>query len=116
MSISRRSSLVDITVVVVLCCASLFAIVRIGTAPKDTMAAVAVIYPPWTTPTAALVQATSAGSLFVRFGAFSFIAIVVPQSPDYVQRVLRGPAWFVVDPQALGGCFDSQHANTSEKQ
>ncbi len=116
MPISRRSRLIDVTIVVVLCGASLFAVVRIGAAPKDPMAAVAVIYPPWTTPTATLTQAVGAGSLFVRFGTFSFIAIVVPQSPDYVQRVLRGPAWLVVDPQALGGCFNSRNANTSEKQ
>jgi hypothetical protein len=43
----------------------------------------------------------------VRFGGFQFIAVVMPERPDYVQQVMKGSAWLVVDPQALAACLKS---------
>ena len=41
----------------------------------------------------------------MRFGGFPFIAVVMPERPDYVEQVMKGPAWLVVDPQALAACL-----------
>jgi hypothetical protein len=59
-----------------------------------------------------MVQAVEAGARFVRFGGFPFIAVVMPERPDYVDQVMKGSAWLAVDPQALAACFG---ASTSAK-
>lgn len=46
--------------------------------------------------------AAGAGAL-IRFGALSFIIIVMPERPVGAQLRLGG-AWFALDPKNLGGC------------
>jgi hypothetical protein len=41
----------------------------------------------------------------VRYGGFDFIAIVMPEEPDYVERVLADSALLAVDPKVLAGCL-----------
>ena len=52
-----------------------------------------------------MIRAVSAGARFVRFGGFDFIAIVMPEQPDYVENVLADSALLAVDPQVLAGCL-----------
>jgi hypothetical protein len=78
---------------------------RIGLLPADASAGVAVIYAPWTPADQTMVRAVSAGARFVRFGGFDFIAIVMPERPDYVENVLADSALLAVDPQVLAGCL-----------
>lgn len=52
-----------------------------------------------------MIRATDAGARFVRFGGFRFIAVVIPDRPDYVEQVMKSSAWLVVDPQALAACL-----------
>ena len=42
---------------------------------------------------------------FVRFGGLPFIAIVIPEAPDYSSRILGEGALLLLDPQALAACF-----------
>jgi hypothetical protein len=98
-------TLLDVGVIAVLVCASLIAILRIGLVPNNPASGVAVVYAPWTAANATMVRAVSAGARFVRFGGFQFIAVVMPERPDYVEQVMKGPAWLVVDPQALAACL-----------
>jgi hypothetical protein len=41
----------------------------------------------------------------VRFGGFDFIAIVKPDDPGYVGRVLSDHALLAIDPELLAGCL-----------
>jgi hypothetical protein len=98
-------TLLDVGVIAVLVCASLISILRIGLVPNNPASGVAVVYAPWTAANVTMVRAVSAGARFVRFGGFQFIAVVMPERPDYVEQVMKGPAWLVVDPQALAACL-----------
>jgi hypothetical protein len=107
----RRICPIDVIVIAFLIGASLLAVVRLGLSPANPSAGVAVIYSPWTTSREALVQAVGAGARFVRFGALPFIAIVIPERPDFMARVARSSAWLVADPQALAGCLAATPPN-----
>jgi hypothetical protein len=95
----------DLWLIAILAVGSFAAVLRIGLLPANASAGVAVIYAPWTTADQTMIRAVSAGARFVRFGGFDFIAIVVPERPDYVESVLAGPALLAVDPQVLAGCL-----------
>jgi hypothetical protein len=104
LSIFRR---LDLWLVAILAVGSFAAILRVGLLPADPGAGVAVIYAPWTTADRTMIRAVGAGARFVRFGGFDFIAIVMPEQPDYVERVFADSALLVVDPQVLAGCLPS---------
>jgi hypothetical protein len=95
----------DLWLIAILAVGSFCAVLRIGLQPADASAGVAVIYAPWTTADQTMVRAVGAGARFVRFGGFDFIAIVVPERPDYVANVLAGSALLAIDPQVLAGCL-----------
>jgi hypothetical protein len=95
----------DLSLIAILAVGSFGAILRIGLLPANPDAGVAVIYAPWTTADQTMIRAVSAGARFVRFGGFDFIAIVIPEQPDYVANALAGSALLVVDPQVLAGCL-----------
>lgn len=106
MSSFRR--FLDIGLVVTVALASLFVIARIGLKPRDPAAGgVAVVFAPWTSAARTLARATDPGGRFVRYGGLPFIAVVIPESTDYTDRVLADGALFVLDPQALAACFRS---------
>jgi hypothetical protein len=96
--------LLDFSTIAILALVSFAVILRVGLIPRDPTAGVAVIYAPWTNASDTMVRAVSAGARFVRFGGFSFIAVVMPEKPDYVERVLAGSALLAVDPQVLAAC------------
>ncbi len=102
-SILGRS--LDIAFLACLSIGALYATARVGLTPRDPQSGIAVIFSPWTAPDATLSQAVATGSRFVRFGGFSFIAIVVPDDLDYPSRILSAGAWLVVDPKALAACL-----------
>jgi hypothetical protein len=95
----------DLWLIAILAIGSFGAILRIGLLPAKPGAGVAVIYAPWTTADQTMIRAVSAGARFVRFGGFDFIAIVIPEAPDYVANVLAGSALLAVDLQVLAGCL-----------
>ena len=95
----------DLWLIAILAVGSFGAILRISMLPANASAGVAVIYAPWTTADQTMIRAVSAGARFVRFGGFDFIAIVMPEQPDYVDRVLADSALLAVDPQVLAGCL-----------
>ena len=101
----RGMQLLDVSFIVVLICASFLATLRIGLVPNNSAAGVAVVYAPWTTAEETMARAVEAGARFVRFGGFPFIAVVMPEQPDYVEHVMKGSAWLAVDPQALAACL-----------
>lgn len=100
----RRHAL-DIAVLAALSVFSLYATARIGFAPRDPGAGVAVIFSPWTASDATLGKAVDAGARFIRFGGLPFIAVVIPDDAGYAARILGQGAWLVVDPRALAACF-----------
>jgi hypothetical protein len=105
LSTSSAFRWLDLWLIAILAVGSFGAILRIGLLPANANAGVAVIYAPWTTADQTVVRAVGAGARFVRFGGFDFIAIVVPEEPDYVENVLAGSALLAVDPQVLAGCL-----------
>ena len=105
-SLSRpRTLLVNTLIIPVLALASFAVVLRVGLVPSHPERGVAVIYAPWTSANQAMIQAVDAGARFVRFGGFSFVAIVMPERPDYVERVLAGSALLAIDPQVLAACL-----------
>jgi hypothetical protein len=103
MDIARHSS--NVLVIALLCAMSFVVVLRFGAAPRDPMAGVAVVFPPWTTADQTFTRAVSAGARFVRFGGFDFIAIVKPDNPEYLERILSDHAMLAIDPQLLAGCL-----------
>ena len=83
----------------------LVATARIGLAPRDPSAGIAVVFAPWTSPGDALARAMQPGGRLVRTGQWPFIVIVMPDAPDYATRVLADGALLVVDPRKLEACF-----------
>jgi hypothetical protein len=102
-SLGRRCF--DAALVTLVAITSLFVIARIGLKPRDPANGVAVLFAPWTSAEATLARATDPGSRFVRYGGFPFIAVVIPEVPDYSTRILGEGALLVLDPQALAACF-----------
>jgi hypothetical protein len=100
-----RSSLANALLIAVLAVVSFIVILRVGLLPANPDQGVAVIYTPWTPADQTMIRAVAAGARFVRFGGFDFIAIVMPERPDYVERVLAGSALLAVDPQVLAACL-----------
>src|SRR5262249_23480853 len=87
---------------------------RIGLQPSNPSAGVAVIYAPWTTADETMARAVAPGSRFVRFGWVGFIAIVIPEVPVYVVRVLAASALIAVDPEALAACLPASSSPTGK--
>jgi hypothetical protein len=101
----KLRSLRDSLVIALLCALSFAAILRCGATPRDPLAGVAVVFPPWTTPDQTFARAVGAGASFVRFGGFGFIAIVKPDDAGYVDRVFSDHAILALDPTFLSGCL-----------
>lgn len=99
------SLLANVSLIAILALASFAAILRVGLLPANPKEGVAVIYAPWTPAEQTMIRAVDAGARFVRFGGFNFIAIVMPERPDYVERALAGSALLAVDPQVLAACL-----------
>ena len=78
----------DICIIAFLIAASFAAILRVGLPPRDPASGVAVIYAPGTSAEQTFARSVAAGARFVRYGGFDFIAIVIPETPDYVERAL----------------------------
>jgi hypothetical protein len=98
-------TLLDATLIAAVAFGSLIAAASIALAPKDLSAGVAVVFSPWTDAAAALARATDPGSRFVRYGAYPFIVVVIPDTPEYLSRVSGEGALFVADPKALAACL-----------
>ena len=101
---ARPGRLVEILTLVSLSIAALAASARIGLVPRNPENGVAVVFAPWTSSQASIERATADGSRFIRFGGFDSIAVVMPASPGYIESMLEGGAWFVVDPKMLAAC------------
>jgi hypothetical protein len=98
----------DIAILSTISGAALVATAAMLAAPPSIERGVAVIFSPWTPANEALSQSSAAGGRFVRFGAFPFIAVVVPDDDGYVDRVRRRGAWFAFDPAALAACLGNR--------
>ena len=109
-----RLRLPDLWLVIALSIASFGAILRVGLLPSNPGAGVAVIYAPWTTADQTMIRSVRAGARFVRFGGFDFIAVVMPDEPDYIERVLADSALLAVDPRVLAACLPASLLNKSD--
>jgi hypothetical protein len=95
----------DGALIIVFALVAFIVVARAGLAPTNPAEGVAVVFTPWTPSDAVLTRAVAAGARFVRFGGVSFIAIVVPEADDYVERVRTDGALFVLDPQIILACL-----------
>lgn len=103
--VRSRSSLPGVALIAVLTIVSFAIILRVGLVPANPQQGVAVIYAPWTPAGQTMIRAVGAGARFVRFGGFDFIAVVMPERPDYVDRALAGSALLALDPKILAACL-----------
>lgn len=111
----RLRSLASALLIAVLVLASFVVILRVGLVPANPDQGVAVVYAPWTPADQTMIRAVAAGARFVRFGGFDFIAIVMPERPDYVERVLAGSALLAIDPQVLAACLPVAFLKTGSR-
>ena len=95
----------DLALIAILAIASFAVTTRVGLVPVNPRAGVAVIYSPWTTAAQTMIRSVAAGARFVRFGGFDFIAVVMPERPDYVERAFAGSALLAVDPRVIAACL-----------
>lgn len=105
----------DIAILSTISAVALVATAAMLASPPSVDRGVAVIFSPWTPANEALSQSSAAGGRFVRFGAFPFIAVVVPDDDGYVDRVLRRGAWFALDPAALAACLGNRISSAGLK-
>ena len=98
----------DLLLISFLLVASFALILRIGLIPRNPAAGVAVVYAPWIPAGETMTRAVDAGARFVRFGGFGFIAVVMPDKTDYVERAFADSALLVVDPQVLAACLPAR--------
>jgi hypothetical protein len=96
---------IDIAALAILSIVALGATARFTLAPRSPELGVAVIFAPWTTPEQTLARTVEAGAHFVRFGGPSFIAVAIPDGPDYVAHVRAAGAWLIVDPKIVTACL-----------
>ncbi len=66
---------------------------------------VAVVFPPGWGERDVLLASAEAGQNLVRFGALPNIGIVEFSSSADLEELRAVGAWFLLDPQALGGCL-----------
>ena len=71
-------------------------------APRDPARGIAVVFPPWISNRDATSRAAAAGATLLRMGRYSFIVIVRPWSPAYIQRVHAAGALAILESQAPG--------------
>lgn len=81
-------------------------IVKLAFEPRDPSQAVAVVFAPWLDESTTLSRAAEIGGRFVRFGGYSFIAVIAPDDNGYISRARAKGAWLLADPRALGACLD----------
>ena len=110
---ARSRPLVDGILIAGFALASFCAVARIALQPRDPAAGVAVVFAPWTSQEDALARAVEAGGRFVRYGAFPFIVVIVPETADYLSRISSDGAVLVADPRALAACLPSVPADKS---
>jgi len=65
----------------------------------------AVVFPPWWTAAQAIAAIASADAAVVRTGIVPTILIVQLTKPGGLKRLRATGAWFILNPQAVGGCF-----------
>jgi hypothetical protein len=86
---------------------SLLTLAVAGLRPAAGATTLAVIFSPWTSAEMTMARAVAADARFVRYGGFSFIAIVVTERADYASRIAGHGAWLIADPIALAACIDA---------
>jgi hypothetical protein len=96
----------------ILCFASLIGALALSMRPPAA-GPVALIFPPWWGGTRAVVAAARFGAV-IRFGAWPFIVIVLPDSRASKGRLGQSDAWLVLDPAQLGGCSDQSSTEKAE--
>lgn len=104
-SYTPRRRVLDAALIVCAAIASLYATASAALAPRDAEAGLAVVFAPWTGEREAFVRSAGAGARFVRFGGYGFIAVEMPEVPDYAARVREAGAWMLADPRALAACL-----------
>ena len=105
--LSLRRHWIDIAALAILSIVTLGATARFALAPRAPELGVAVIFAPWTTSEQALTRTVEAGASFVRFGGPGFVAVAIPDGPDYPARVRAAGAWLVVDPKIVAACLSA---------
>lgn len=100
----RFHKLIDASVLACLSLGGLYLGARIGLAPRDTTAGVAVVFSPWTSATDTITRSVAHHGRFMRFGGASFIAVVMPDDDRYVGETLATGAWLVLDSRLLAAC------------
>ena len=110
---ARSRPFVDGILIVGFALASFCAVARIALEPRDPASGVAVVFAPWTSPEDALARAVEAGGRFVRYGAFPFIVVIMPETADYLSRISSDGALLVADPRALAACLPAVPADKS---
>jgi hypothetical protein len=111
---SKLGRFLDFSAIAVFSLVSSIAVARVGLEPRGSVAAVGVVFSPWTAETEALSRAAAAGARFLRFGGSSFVVVVAPDSDRFVERVKELGAVLVVDASIVTACLP-QSAGAPEK-
>lgn len=112
-SARTRATVFDAVLLAGMAFVSLFASAWIMLKPRDPLVGVAAVFAPWSSAEATFLKSVEAGTRFVRFGGFPFIAVVMPDSADASARLRAAGAWFIADPKALAACLGVAGRNKS---
>lgn len=105
--VSLRRHWIDIAALAILSIVALGATARFALTPQSPELGVALIFAPWTPPEQTLARTVEAGARFVRFGGPGFVAVAIPDGPDYVAHARAAGAWLVVDPKLVAACLSA---------
>ncbi len=104
---SRFRSLFDASLIALAAIVGLLASAQIALKPRDPANGVALVFAPWSDAESTFRSAIETGGRFIRFGGLPFIAVVMPEAPEFSQRVSASRAWFLADPKALAACLEA---------
>jgi hypothetical protein len=113
-SLPRSRWLIDAVILASVSIGALYATARFSLAPRDPARGIAVVFAPWTPAEATFARTVEAGGRFVRYGGASFIAVAMPEDPNYTARAFAAGAWLVLDPKALAACLSALGVATAD--
>jgi hypothetical protein len=108
----KRATLLDATLLVTVAFVSLLASGYLVLKPRDPASGVAAFFAPWSNTETTFLRSVEAGTRFIRFGGFPFIAVVMPEDADAYARLRAAGAWFIADPKALAACLNAAGRNS----
>ncbi len=99
--------MLDASLIAAAALVGLLASAQLALKPRDPANGVALVFAPWSSAESTFRAAIDTGGRFIRFGGLPFIAVVMPETPEFSERVSTSSAWMIADPKAIAACLEA---------